>query len=98
MTKTLAVATVIVSVPLLLSFNIKYQLFPEGLPYALLYFGGLLSVYLTPVFLISGLIVRARILRSPDISKEASLRWNLVGVIIAVIAELVFIAARYSPP
>jgi hypothetical protein len=85
-------------IPLFLSFNIKYQSFPEGLAYGLLSDWGLLSVYVVPALLLSGLIILVWILLSAGISRKNSLRWNLFGIVIAVIAEMVFIAARYSLP
>jgi hypothetical protein len=50
--KPLAFLTALMSIPLLLSYQIKYQRFPEGLPYLFLYFGGLTSVFLTPALLV----------------------------------------------
>jgi hypothetical protein len=47
--------TVVTSIPLLLSFNIKYVGFPQGLPYVFLYFAGLLSVFVTPAHVLLGL-------------------------------------------
>jgi hypothetical protein len=94
----LAVITMVMSIPLLLSYNIKYQWFPQGLPFAMLYFGGLLSVYVTPVLLLLEFVLLIWTLLSSNISKKTSVRWNLVGVVVAATAELVFIAARYSPP
>jgi hypothetical protein len=38
--RNIAVLTVVMSVPLLLSYNIKYQKFPHGLHYLFLYFWG----------------------------------------------------------
>ena len=97
--KSIALLTVVMSTPLLLSYNIKYQKFPQGLPYLFLYFGGLLSVFITPVLLLLGLIVTIRIFLSSDVSNRPSfLAWNLLGIFVGVIAEVVFIAARNSPP
>lgn len=97
--KSIAVLTVVMSTPLLLSYNIKYQKFPQGLPYLFLYFGGLLGVFITPVLLLLGLIVTIRIFLAPGMSNRPSfLAWNLLGIFVGAIAEVVFIAARNSPP
>jgi len=42
----LAIITIIMSIPLFLSYNIKHVLFPEGLPFVFLFSWGLLSVFL----------------------------------------------------
>jgi hypothetical protein len=96
--KIISIATVVMSFPLFFSFNIKYQWFPEGFAYGLLSDWGLLSVYVVPALLLCGIIVLVLILLSSSTSRKSSLRWNLLGIIIAMIAEVVFIAARYSPP
>ena len=96
--KNIALLTILVSIPLLLSYNIKYFKFPEGLPYLFLYFGGIFSVFLTPVLLLISVITTIRILMSSNPSKRWSLAWNLFGVLVGVVAEVIFIAARNSPP
>jgi hypothetical protein len=93
----LALLTVVMSIPLLLSFNIKYVWFPQGLPYIFLYSWGLLSVLVTPVLMLLGIITTIHIWLSSDVKSKASLfAWNSLGLCVGIIAELVFVAARNS--
>jgi hypothetical protein len=97
--KRIALLTVVMSIPLLLSFNVKYGWFPQGLPYLFLYFGGLLSVFVTPALLLFGFVTTIRIWLSPDGSNKAYLfTWNSLGLLVGVIAEVIFVAARNSRP
>ena len=97
--KLVAWLTVVMSIPLLLSYNIKYQRFPEGLAYGLLFYWGLLSVFVVPVLLILGLVTSTRVFLSSDASSKSSLlAWSLSGVLVGATAEVVFIAARNSAP
>ena len=78
------------NVPLLLSSNIKHQKFPQGLPYLFLYFWGLLSVFVTPVLLLVSVITTIRIFMSSNPPNRSSpLAWNLFGVLVGMVAEVV---------
>ena len=94
--EAVAVATIIMSIPLLLSFNIKYQWLPSGdvwgYVYGCLFFWGLLSIWTVP-FLLAALIVLTLRIRNRSI-----LTLNFWGIAIALLAEIIFIAARLSPP
>jgi hypothetical protein len=97
--KLIASLTVVMSVPLLLSFNIKYVWFPQGPTYIFLYFWGLLSVLVTPVLLLLGIVTTIHIWLSSDAKNKASLfAWNSLGLCVGIIAELIFVAARNSGP
>ena len=97
--KHIALVTVVMSIPLLLSYSIKYQYFPNGLPYLVLFFWGLLSVYATPALLLLSVITTIRIgISSNQSTRSSSLAWNLSGILVGVVAEVIFIAARNSPP
>ena len=97
--KNIALFTSFMSVPLLLSYNIKDQKFPQGLPYLFLYFWGLLSLFVTPVLLVVSVMTTIRIFMSSNPSnRSSSLAWNLCGVLVGVVAEVIFIAARNSLP
>jgi hypothetical protein len=90
---------VVTSIPLLLSFNIKYARFPQGQPYLFLYFGGPLSVFVTPVLLLLGFVTTIRIWLSSEGSSKTSLfGWNSVGLVVGVVAEVILVAARNSRP
>jgi len=97
--KWIALLTVVTNIPLLLSFNIKYAWFPQGLPYLFLYFGGLLSVFVTPALVLLGFVTTIRIWLSSEGSNKTSLfGWNSLGLSVGVIAEVIFMAARNSRP
>lgn len=93
--KWIALLTVVTSIPLLLSFNIKHVWFPQGLPYLFLYFGGLLSVFVTPAFAVLGFVTTIRIWLTSERSNNTSLfGWNSLGLFAGIIAEVIFVAAR----
>jgi FtsH-binding integral membrane protein len=97
--KPLAFLTALMSIPLLLSYQINYQRFPEGLPYLFLYFGGLTSVFLTPALLVLSVATTIRIRTSSDLSnKTPLLAWNLAGILVGSVAEFIFLLARKSQP
>jgi|SRR5882724_3237573 len=97
--KTVALLTAIMSMPLLLSYNVKYQIFPNGIWYLLLYYWALTSVFVVPILITSGLVVLARILMSrTDLGRPALLRINLLGLTIGLIAECVFLIVRKGRP
>jgi len=97
--KRIALLTVVMSIPLLLSFNIKYVWFPQGLTYLFLYFWGLLSVFVTPALLLLGFAATIRIwLSSEEPNKTYLFTWNSLGLLVGVIAEVIFVAARNSRP
>jgi uncharacterized BrkB/YihY/UPF0761 family membrane protein len=95
----LATMTTVMSIPLLLSYNIKYFAFPKGYPYVVLYTWGLLSVLVIPGLLIGEFIAIHRILTSQSVAKKrASLVWNILAMSLAAISEVVFLIVRYSSP
>ena len=94
--KLIAIATIIMSIPLMLSFNLKYQWLPQGILYFALFFSIALSFYAVPVLLAVGIIVGLRIYRS-DTADHSLLKWSLWGTSVGLIAEIVYIAARLSP-
>jgi hypothetical protein len=93
--KGLSVATITMSIPLLLSYNIKYGVFPEGMPYVFLYTWGLLSVIAVPILLFTECVVTLRLIKSPYIAdKKSLLVLNVVAMTIASIAGLIFVIVR----
>jgi hypothetical protein len=96
--KAVALATIVMSIPLLLTFNIKYQWFPEGLLYEILFFWLiLLSIWVVPVLLLILIVLGLLMVRSKA-SDRSALRWVLWGIAIGLIAEVIFLAAVNSPP
>ncbi len=83
------------SIPLFLSYNIKYGVFPDGMPYVLLFTWGLLSVIAVPILLFIESVVIFRIVKSSDIAdKKSLLILNAVAMTIASIAGLIFVIVR----
>jgi hypothetical protein len=97
----LAIATIIMSIPLPLSFIIKY---PQWLPagdvwgwvYGCLFFWGLLSIWVLPLLLLVLIILTVRITRLKPLDRSP-LKSALWGIAIALLAEMIFMAARLSP-
>lgn len=96
--KWLPTVTIGMSIPLLLSYNIKYLVFPSGYPYVILYTWGLFSVLIVPILLIVECVVTFRIVTQYVAEQRGFLLWNILAMSIAVIAELTFIVVRHSPP
>jgi formate-dependent nitrite reductase membrane component NrfD len=93
--KTLAVLTIVSSIPLLLSFNRKHQWFPRM---SNAFYSSAMSFSLTalPIFVLFSLIVTICILASRNISKKTALRWNLTGILVAVISVIILAVAVHS--
>jgi hypothetical protein len=91
----LAILTMIMTIPLFLSYNIKYVVFPEGLTFGLLYFWGLASVGLVPILLIVEILVLTNILRSSEIyGRSRRLRYTFVAISLALTSYTVFLVVR----
>ena len=97
--KWLPVATITMSIPLFLSYNIKYGVFPEGVPYVILFTWGLLSVIAVPILLFIECFVILRIVKSAHIANKKSLLIvNVVAIITASIAGLICFVVRNGSP
>ena len=97
--KLLAALTAVMSIPLLLAFNIKYGWLPQGPPYIFVYSWALLSFLVVPVLLFLGLVTTIRIFLSSDAANRSTrLAWNSMGMLVGMVAEVVFLAARNSTP
>ena len=85
------------SIPLILSYNIKYVVFPEGWPYIMLYTWGLLSVIIVPILLLAECLIIIRILTSQYIVRgRPSFIWHILAITIALISELIFLMVKYD--
>ena len=94
--KWIPVATIVMSIPLLLSYNIKYVAFPEGMPYVFLFTWGLLSVFILPLLLFAEFILIVHVIKSPySVNQKPLLVLNILATAIASIAELTFVIVRY---
>lgn len=78
--KYIALVTCLMSIPLL---------FPprtlQGLPLN----WWLLSIYAVPILIVLGLIITAWTLVTSERSNRSSLRWNLLGIVVGVIALVI---------
>lgn len=92
--------TIAMSIPLLLSYNIKHLVFPAGYPYVVLYTWGLMSVLIVPILLLVECVVTFRIVVASEYiaDRTSALFWNILAISIASIAELTFIIVRSGPP
>jgi len=80
------------SVPLLLSYPIKYpiSLFHPGGIYLFFYTWALLSVVVVPILILINIILIC--------IGEIDLRWNVFSLSVAIISEVVFLIVRKLPP
>ena len=78
--KYIALVTCLMSVPLL---------FPPAMLGGLLLNWWLFSIYLVPVLIILSLIILLWTLFSSGTRKRSSLRWNLLGIFVGMLAEVV---------
>jgi hypothetical protein len=77
------------SLPLLLTFNVIYGKPLHGTFYDFLLDWWLLSIYAVPVLILLGLIITVWTLVTSHRSNGFSLRWNLLGIFVGVLATLV---------
>ena len=88
----------IMSVPLLLSYNIRYVVFPEGLSFALLYFWGLISVFVVPILFLIEVILVWRLARSSEKSdRKSKLQYSFAAMSVAFVSFVVFLIVRTLP-
>jgi hypothetical protein len=88
----LAIFTMVMSVPLLLSYNLKFGPFPSGLIYALVWSWSVLSYFAVPVLLVAECIVSGWIgLKYAGAERTAPLRWHILAILVAGIGETVAI-------
>jgi hypothetical protein len=77
------------SLPLLLTFNVIHGKPLHGTFYDFLLDWWLLSIYAVPVLILLGLIITVWTLVTSQRSNGFSLRWNLLGIFVGVLATLV---------
>jgi len=93
--KVLAIITVIMSIPLFLSYNIKHVLFPEGLPFVFLFSWGLVSVFLVPILLLIEIVVLWTLLQSPgDNLGSIHVMYTICSICVAILSIAVFYVVR----
>ena len=83
------------SIPLFLSYNVKYFVFPEGLPFAFLYVWFLASVFFVPILLLLEIVVLGNLLGFTEIRRKArALTYTLVAIFAAVTSIAAFLVVR----
>lgn len=89
-TRFLPAFTILMSMPLLLSWNLKFGPFPTGPLYATLWSWSLLSYFLVPVLLaIEAVLVGRSVLRSHRPLRNQ--RFHVLAISIAAIGEILAI-------
>jgi hypothetical protein len=74
----LPVAAMLFSIPLFFTYPIKHVLFPEGLPFVIMYTWGLVAVVAVPILLVAEFVVSFRIFMSAPASSHAPLCLGMV--------------------
>lgn len=93
----LAIFTMIMSIPLFLSYNIKHLVFPKGLLFAWLFFWGLASVSLVPILLILEIVVLSNLLASTEASDwSRQLTYTVLAIFVSIASIGVFLFVRIS--
>ena len=89
--------TLLMSIPLLMSYNVKYGVFPHGLSYLLFWAWALISVWFVPVLLIVELVQFLRFLKDPTKRRLGGrLQWHLAALCVAIVGEITFLVVRSS--
>jgi hypothetical protein len=97
--RALAIVTMIMSLPLFLSYNIKYAVFPEGLLFAYLFFWGLASVPLVPTLLLVEIVVLCNLMVSPNVRPgSVQVIYTLSAIFLATASIVVFLYVRSLSP
>ncbi len=84
------------SIPLLLSYNIKNLVFPEGLLFAWLFFWSLASVPLVPILLVIEIVVLTKLRASRQTAScVRQLTCTVVAIIVSLASIAVFLIVRF---
>ncbi len=90
--RCLSAVTILLCIPLFLTYPIKHTLFRPGYLFVTLYSAGLLSVLMVPVLLVVELVFLMLSFRQGG--RVGDKRWHFVGVVTALSAEVVFLIGR----
>lgn len=94
MSKYLAIVTIVMSVPMLLSYNLKFGPFPPGIIYAAVWSWAIVSYFLLPVLLVVEFGFAAWVAFRTVGPERKVLSWHIVAILIAVAAETTAIFVR----
>jgi hypothetical protein len=90
-TKVIAVASVLASVPLFFTYQIKHGLLPQGYLFVFLFSGALIGVVVVPaLFIVETLLIVV----STRLGLHEVRRWHIGAAVVAGLAECVFLIAR----
>lgn len=94
---TIAIITMIMSIPLFLSYNIKHVVFPEGLTFVFFFSWGLVSVPTVPILLLIELVVLRHLLAYPEATAgSAQVIYTACAIFVAIAAIAVFLFVRVA--
>jgi hypothetical protein len=88
--------TVLMSVPLLLSYNLKFGPFPCGLVYAAVWSWAILSYFAVPILLVTELILLAWSTARRSASGEVW-PWHALALLIATAGESLAVFVSHRP-
>jgi hypothetical protein len=86
----LALFTMVMSLPLFLSYNLKFGPFPSGLIYALAWTWSVVSYFSVPALLAAECIVTGWIVlktKGPD--RATLLPWHILAILLAIFGETI---------
>jgi hypothetical protein len=92
--KFIAIITIVISVPLLLSYNLKFGPFLPGIIYAVVWSWAVVSYFLVPVLLAVELGVGAWVAFKTVGPERKVLSWHVAAALIAVAAETTALLVR----
>jgi hypothetical protein len=86
----LALFTMVMCLPLLLSYNVKFGPFPSGLVYALAWSWSVISYFSVPPLLAAECIVTGWIvLKTRGVDRATLLPWHILAILLAILGETV---------
>jgi hypothetical protein len=95
--RLLVVVTVAMSFPLFFTFQLKHPPdFLEGLPFIILWSWGILAAVSLPILVVIDVVICSWLLWQRPRGAQSALQWHGVALVIAIVAEIVFVIARGS--
>ena len=86
---SIAILTILASLPLFFTYQIKHAMFPAGYFFVFMFTAGLVSVIAVPVLLVVELALLMMFRHVPNV-----LRWHIAAVLTALSAEIFFLVLR----
>lgn len=94
----LAVSTIVMSLPLLLSYNLKFGPFPSGIIYALAWSWSVVSYLAVPALLAAECIVTGWIVsKTRGVDRATLLPWHILAILLAILGETIAIVVGRRP-